>query len=165
MANDGKPRQEGRKMPTKPDDIAAAVWTELTKLRDDIPPPDGTYPDLRAADAFQAADQIVASLCAVPRDQMLEGFNKLVEGERLDELLETMVKSEGHPALQHSCLMVMCGVVSLKQAHDIVAQRRDVLEALMRTLAHPTAHRISPQGADEVLNVNPAVGAAICLNR
>lgn len=149
-------------------DIAKTVWTEIAKLRDEIPPPDSEtklYADARAADAFQAADQAVASLCTMPRDKMLEGFTRLVEGRRLDDLLDALVASGQHPALQHSCLMVMCGVASLKQAHDVVAQRRDVLKALLGALAEPKAHRISPRGAEEDLDVNPAVGAAICLNR
>ena len=155
-------------VPVKPEEVALAVWTEIEKLRDEIPPPDaasGLYPDSKAADAFQAADQAVASLCAVPRDQMLEGFTKLVEGPRLNDLLNALVSSDDHPALQHSCLMVMCGVASLKQAHDEVTKRRDVLKSLLGALAKPKPHRISPVGAEEDLDVNPAVGAAICLNR
>lgn len=151
----------------KPEEVACAVWAEIEKLRDEIPPParGGLYPDSKAADAFQAADQAVASLCAVPREQMLQGFTKLVEGRRLDDLLNALVSSDEHPALQHSCLMVMCGVASLKQAHDEVTQRRDVLKSLLSALASPKPHRISPEGAEEDLDVNPAVGAAICLNR
>lgn len=101
----------------------------------------------------------------MPRDQMLEGFTKLVEGPRLDDLLNALVSSGEHPALQHSCLMVMCGVASLKAAHDLITKRRDVLKALLSALASPKPHRISPEGAEEDLDVNPAVGAAICLNR
>lgn len=154
-------------VPVKPEEVARSVWTEIEKLRDEIPPPDasGLYPDSKAADAFQAADQAVASLCAVPRDQMLEGFTNLVEGSRLNDLLNALVSSDDHPALQHSCLMVMCGVASLKEAHDEVTKRRDVLKSLLGALAKPKPHRISPQGAEEDLDVNPAVGAAICLNR
>lgn len=107
----------------------------------------------------------MASLCAVPREKMLEGFTQLVEGQRLNDLLNALVSSEDHPALQHSCLMVMCGVASLKQAHDEVTERRDVLKSLLSALATPKPHRISPKGAEEDLDVNPAVGAAICLNR
>lgn len=155
-------------VPVNPADIARTVWAEIDKLRDDIPPPDPEtkhYGDSRAADAFQAADQAVASLCAVPREKMLEGFTKLVEGRRLDDLLNALVASEEHPALQHSCLMVMCGVASLADCHDAVAQRSDVLKSLLAALAAPKPHRISPEGAEEDLDVNPAVGAAICLNR
>lgn len=39
-----------------PEDVAHAVWVEIEKLRDDIPPPvasTGLYADSRAADAFQ----------------------------------------------------------------------------------------------------------------
>ena len=61
--------------------------------------------------------------------------------------------------------MVMCGVASLKEAHDEVTKRRDVLKSLLGALAKPKPHRISPKGAEEDLDVNPAVGAAICLNR
>ena len=151
----------------KPDEVAIAVWTEIKKLRDEIPPPPAgaPYPNADAAEAFQRADQAVASLCAVPREQMLEGFTQLVEGSRLDELLDALVSSEGHPALQHSCLMVMCGVASLKKAHDEVTRRRDVLKALLAALGSPKAQRISPEGAEEDLQINAAVGAAICLNR
>lgn len=151
----------------KPDEVAVAVWTEIKKLRDEIPAPPagGLYPDSDAADAFQRADQAVASLCAVPREQMLEGFTQLVEGSRLDELLDALVSSEGHPALQHSCLMVMCGVASLKKAHDEVTKRKDVLKALLAALGSPKAQQISPEGAAEDLQINAAVGAAICLNR
>lgn len=158
----------------KPDEVARAVWVEIEKLRDEIPPPVATsdssttvslYPDSKAADAFQAADKAVASLCAVPREQMLQGFTHLVEGRRLDDLLNALVSSDDHPALQHSCLMVMCGVASLKQAHDEVTKRRDVLKSLLGALASPKPYRISPEGAEEDLDVNPAVGAAICLNR
>lgn len=160
--------ENATEVPVKPEEVARAVWAEIEKLRDEIPPPDaasGLYPDSKAADAFQAADQAVASLCAVPRDQMLEGFTKLVEGPRLNDLLNALVSSDDHPALQHSCLMVMCGVASLKEAHDEVTKRRDVLKSLLGALAKPKPHRISPQGAEEDLDVNPAVGAAICLNR
>ncbi len=151
----------------KPDEVAIAVWTEIKKLRDEIPAPPtgGLYPNADAAEAFQRADQAVASLCAVPREQMLEGFTQLVDGSRLDELLDALVSSEGHPALQHSCLMVMCGVASLKKAHDEVTRRRDVLKALLAALGSPKAQRISPEGAEEDLQINAAVGAAICLNR
>lgn len=151
-----------------PEEVARAVWAEIDKLRDSIPPPQagtGMYPDSQAADAFQAADQAVASLCAVPREQMLEGFTRLVEGERLNRLLDALVSSDEHPALQHSCLMVMCGVASLQRAHDEVTDRVDVLKALLGALGTPKPHRISPEGAEEELDVNPAVGAAICLNR
>lgn len=151
-----------------PQEIAHTVWTEINKLRNDIPPPDSEtnlYPDNRAAKAFQAADQAVASLCAVPREKMLEGFTTLVEGSRLNNLLNALVASSEHPALQHSCLMVMCGVASLKQAHDTIAERHDVLKALLSALASPKPHRISPKEAEDDLDVNPAVGAAICLNR
>lgn len=156
------------KPPNKDENIAKTVWREIEKLRDNIPPPDPEthlYANGEAAEAFQAADQAVASLCTVPRDKMLEGFTELVEGTRLDALLDALVASDKHPALQHSCLMVMCGVASLKQAHDLIAQRKDVLRALLSALGNPKPHRISPKGAEEELDVNPAVGAAICLNR
>lgn len=158
---------ESAEVPVKPDEVAIAVWTEIKKLRDDIPAPPagGLYPNADAADAFQRADQAVASLCAVPREEMLEGFTQLVEGSRLDELLNALVSSEGHPALQHSCLMVMCGVASLKKAHDEVTERKDVLKALLAALGAPKAQQISPEGAEEDLQINAAVGAAICLNR
>eukprot|EP00903_Cladosiphon_okamuranus_P019601 g18027.t1 len=157
---------DSAEVPVKPDEVAIAVWTEIKKLRDEIPAPpaDGLYPNADAADAFQRADQAVASLCAVPREEMLEGFTQLVEGSRLDELLDALVSSEGHPALQHSCLMVMCGVASLKKAHDEVTKRKDVLKALLAALGAPKAQRISPEGAEEDLQINAAVGAAICLN-
>eukprot|EP00752_Nemacystus_decipiens_P017547 g15726.t1 len=157
---------DNAEVPVKPDEVAIAVWTEIKRLRDDIaaPPAGGLYPNAEAADAFQRADQAVASLCAVPREEMLEGFTQLVEGSRLDELLDALVSSEGHPALQHSCLMVMCGVASLKKAHDEVTKRKDVLKALLAALGAPKAQRISPEGAEEDLQINAAVGAAICLN-
>lgn len=151
-----------------PGEIARVVWMEIDKLRKEIPPPDPVthrYPDNQAARAFQAADQAVASLCAVPRERMLEGFTELVDGHRLNDLLDALVSSGEHPALQHSCLMVMCGVASLKKAHDIIADRDDVLKSLINTLGAPKSCRISPEGAEEDLDVNPAVGAAICLNR
>ncbi|CAN0149617.1 unnamed protein product [Ectocarpus fasciculatus] len=152
----------------KSNDVAKAVWAEIVKLRDEIPPPPagGLYPDDKAAKAFQAADAAVASLCGVPREQMLEGFTQLVEGSRLNDLLNALVASEGHPALQHSCLMVLCGVASLQQAHVAITERRDVLQALLKALASPTAHQISPEGAvgEDDLQINPSVGSAICLN-
>lgn len=153
----------------KPDEVAVAVWAEIEKLRDDIPKPEagGLYPNADAAKAFAAADAAVASLCAVPREDMLQGFTQLVEGSRLNDLLDALVSSKDHPALMHSCLMVLCGVASLKQAHEEITRRRDVLEALLSALASPTTHRISPEGAvgEDDLQVNPSVGAAICLNR
>ncbi|CAM9586666.1 unnamed protein product [Scytosiphon promiscuus] len=152
----------------KPDEVAVAVWAEIEKLRDEIPKPEagGLYPNSDAAKAFAAADAAVASLCAVPREDMLQGFTQLVEGSRLNDLLDALVSSKDHPALMHSCLMVLCGVASLKQAHEEITRRRDVLEALLSALASPTTHRISPEGAvgDDDLQVNPSVGAAICLN-
>ncbi|CAB1096507.1 unnamed protein product [Ectocarpus sp. CCAP 1310/34] len=152
----------------KSNDVAKAVWAEIVKLRDEIPPPPagGLYPDDKAAKAFQAADAAVASLCGVPREQMLEGFTQLVEGSRLNDLLNALVASEGHPALQHSCLMVLCGVASLQQAHVAITERRDVLQALLKALASPTAHQISPEGSvgEDDLQINPSVGSAICLN-
>ncbi|CAM9637704.1 unnamed protein product [Discosporangium mesarthrocarpum] len=147
-------------------DTATVVWNEIMRLRDDIPSPgeDGVYGDGRACAAFQTADRAVASLCAVPREEMLEGFTKLVEGERLPDLLNTLVGSADHPALQHACLMVMCGVSGLRPTHDVILGRPDVLKTLFAALASPKQHRISPPGAEEELDVNPATGAVICLN-
>ncbi|CAM9211285.1 unnamed protein product [Choristocarpus tenellus] len=146
-------------------DTADVVWNELRRLRDDIPPPleDG-YPDDRACDAFHKADQAVAALCAIPREEMLGGFSKLVEGERLSDLLATLAGSTDHPALQHACLMVMCGVAGLNRAHDAICSRPDILKTLFSILAKPKQYRISSIGAEEELEVNPAVGAIICLN-
>ena len=146
--------ENATEVPAKPEEVARAVWAEIEKLRDEIPPPDASsrlYPDSKAADAFQAADQAVASLCAVPRDQMLKGFTKLVEGPRLSDLLDALVSSDDHPALQHSCLMVMCGVASLKEAHDEVTKRRDVLKSLLGALAKPKPHRIVRRGRRRTL--------------
>lgn len=152
----------------KPEEIASIVWAQIDKLRHEIPPPDSetsVYPDDRAVKAFQSADQAIASLCAVPRDEMLRGFTLLVDGPRMDSLLDALVASYGHPALRHSCLMVMCGVTSLKRAHDAIAKRNDVLKTLLAALASPKPFYISPEGWEETICVNSAVGAAICLNR
>ena len=93
---------------------------------------------------------------------MLEGFNSLLEGEGLHGILDALVSSSGHPALRNACIIVMCGVACLPQAHDIITKRKDVQKALFGALADPRPQRINPGDEQEELYVSPAVGAAIC---
>ena len=123
------------------------------------------YKDSSALKTFQAVDQAIAGLCAFPQEKMLEGFNSLLEGEGLHGILDALVSSSGHPALHNACIIVMCGVACLPQAHDIITKRKDVQKALFGALADPRPQRINPGDEQEELYVSPAVGAAICLNR
>lgn len=144
------------------------IWFQLRKLEGEIDPPLKTaqaYPDNKAADAFQAVDQAVAGLCAVHRQEMYKAFNEMIEGPRLNELLDALVSSDGHPALEQCCLVVLCGVASLRRAHDQLISRVDVQKTLFRALAEPSPFRISPDGAAEEIYASRAVAAAICLNR
>ena len=144
------------------------IWSQLRKLKEEIEPPPKTsqaYPDSKAADAFQAVTQAVAGLCAVQRQEMYRAFSEMIEGQQLNELLDALVSSDGHPALEQCCLMVLCGVASLRRAHDQLTSRVDVQKTLFRALAEPSPFRISPDGAAEEIYANRSVAAAICLNR
>ena len=151
-----------------PQEVAKVVLEEIKKLQKEISPPlqdTNLYLDSSAFNAFQAVDQAIAGLCAVPQEQMLEGFQSMIEGERLDGLLDALVSSSGHPALENACLLVMCGVVCLPQAHCVITKRKDVQKALFGAVADRRPLRINPGYEEEGICVCPAVGAAICLNR
>ena len=138
----------------------------IKKLQKEISPPlqdTNLYEDSSAFNAFQAVDQAIAGLCAFPQEKMLEGLSSMIEGEGLDGILDALVSSSGH--LQNACLIVMCGVVCLPQAHCVVTKRKDVQRALFGALADPRPQRINPGDEQEEICVCPAVGAVICLNR
>lgn len=149
------------------------VWLELRKLRDDIPAPLGdenseskasaTYNDFAAFAACNEVRSIIGRCSGLPRDEFLGIFTRLVEGPRLEELVD-LFKFSGsppHPALQYACLVVLHGVAELDDKRKDLLTRPDFVKEICAVMASPRQRIVTPlsAGAEGREIVNAASGA------